>query len=69
MVDIFNWLRHRLILHLLGLLAPRLVLVFADKLSEHADIVALVLKEVKAVHATEPKLEQVVVKRLLRDAH
>ena len=43
--------------------------MFTDELSEHTNVVALVLEEVEAIHSPEPELEQVVVKRLLRDTH
>ena len=41
--------------------------MFSDELSQLADVVALVLEEVKSVHSSEAKLEEVIVERLLRD--
>ena len=49
------------------LLALHLGFVFADKLAQHANIVALMLQEVKTVHASEPQLQKVVIKGFLRD--
>ena len=42
--------------------------MFSDELSQLANVVALVLKEVKSVHSSEAKLEQVIVERLLGDS-
>jgi len=49
------------------LLALHLGFMFADKLAQDANIVALMLQEVKSVHASEPQLQKVVIKGFLRD--
>jgi len=46
-----------------------LVLVQADELSQHADVVALMPQEVESVHSAEPQLQEVVIERLFWNSH
>ena len=45
----------------LFLLSPLFVLVLSHKLSEGANIVALMLEEIKAIHPPESELKKVIV--------
>ena len=42
--------------------------MLTDKLSQHTNIVTLVLEEIESIHASESQLQEVVVQALFRDS-